>query len=304
MPTRKRLEPGQLKKTFLIFAAMLFVLSPMVGHPVRAACIDFLRNTILSAKRGYIAYAAEDLSFKPLRVIDSNTGGFVQLTLQERVGLGSRGAVYRLRGGEFGVDAVAKVQKRYRLPTPEKYDQIADESIEREARVTSLLRERMAEIEKSPFYPTNAPWKAGEFPVIPILKEYQSDWGAVLIKPEVRTGKKVQSLRLNDRGELPQEIQLGLREIYQLHLAVHDRIRALPGTATEGVGMRIDIGASNLVWIEDASELKRLKMSRPGFFLFEVDQSSTHFLTPPDLNHHRFPTFDSYLDEFMQEMRR
>jgi hypothetical protein len=125
----------------------------------------------------------------------------------------------------------------------------------------------------------------------------------VLIKPEMIRGKKSQ-LKLEAKGGIPREIEEGLREIYELHLAVHDRVPSIlegknAGDAIAGsapAGMRLDIGPPNLVWIEDPDSLKRFRMKRPGFFLFEVDQTY--------LNRDRFPTFESFRDEFLQENRR
>jgi hypothetical protein len=61
-------------------------------------------------------------------------------------------------------------------------------------------------------------------------------------------------------------------------------------------GMRIDIGTSNLFWVEAPEDLKRFRMNKPGFFLFEADQSGAFEGDGKTLNQNfnYYPTWESY----------
>jgi hypothetical protein len=79
-------------------------------------------------------------------------------------------------------------------------------------------------------------------------------------------------------------------------------VKSIDGT---GEGMFLDIGPSNLFWVQDPMDLKQLQMNRPGFFLFEADQGGIVAGNPPVINrnHQYFPEFKSFRDAVLLQIR-
>ncbi|MBU6153955.1 MAG: hypothetical protein KGP28_06595 [Bdellovibrionales bacterium] len=267
-----------------------------------AGCPDFLKPYLNRFKALYSSHAAEDLS-GTVQVFRNPTSGEVrEVCLLERIGTGSRGAVYRIPPAPDGVARVAKIEKGFRLPMLPKHKLVLQEGIQRELRVTEALNASIGEIETASAFPKNAPWNKGVFPVLPILETYESTLGIVLIKPEMKNPIKIQSLPLSTKGQLKPEVEEGLKQIYALQQAVHQSVKSIDGT---GEGMFLDIGPSNIFWVEDPLDLKQLKMSRPGFFLFEADQGTIVTGNPPVVhrNHQYYPDFKSYRDAVILQIR-
>lgn len=282
----------------LIMALILFSSAAAGLHSgaARAAddsCPGFLKALVKRAKTFYSRQAAEDLSDTVQLFRNPKTGEEFELCLMERVGTGSRGAVYRIAYGTVGVPRVAKIEKSFRFPMLPKHKMVIEGGIERELKVASALAERISAVEAAPSFPKLAPWKKGAFPVVPIFETLEGPGGLALIKPEVLNPIKVEQLELSAGGRLRPEVEQGLREMYALQEAVHEAVRSIDNAAE---GMFLDIGPSNLFWVQDPMDLKRFGMSRPGFQLFEVDQGGIVTGNPPVLkrNHQYFPTFAEY----------
>ncbi|NDG84595.1 MAG: hypothetical protein EBX52_06100 [Proteobacteria bacterium] len=283
-------------RILLLYILAMPVLSVHAAPGGLADCTGLLRSWAGKAKRSYMEMAVKDLSGKVLRVVDPKTGSVSSLQLGEQVGSGCRGSVYRIPPGADGQPRVAKIEKSFKLPTLERHKAIIPESMDRESLVTEVLQQRILEIQKSPLFPKNPSWEAGTFPVVPILEVFESDAGTVLVKPEVVNPKKLKALGLAPDGGLDPKVEKALREIYDLHLAVKDRVSAL--STLDAEGMQIDIGTNNLFWVDSAADLKRFHMKRPGFCLFETDQSaafegagSNRVLNP---NFNFYPTWESF----------
>jgi|GEM_PF-1887587 len=293
-----------------ILFPVLFVFALAVSPlcPARAGlsdCTGLLRKLAGKAKRSYMGMAVKDLSGTDLEISDPKTGKMSALHLEEQVGSGCRGSVYRIAPAADGSPRVAKIEKSFKLPTLSRHKAIIPESTGREEMVTALLLERVAEIEKSPFFPKDPYWIRGTFPVVPILETFESAEGTVLIKPEVLNPKKLKSLPLGPDGQLDPKVERSLHQIYDLHLAVRDRVSAISTPRHEG--MLIDIGTSNLFWVESEADLKRFHLKRPGFCLFETDQSSgfegrgsRRVLNP---NFNIYPTWESFKQAAIQDAK-
>jgi hypothetical protein len=264
--------------------------------PVRAGdadCPGFLKAIVKKAKAFYSSSAAEDLSDSVQWFRNPKTGEEFELCLSERVGTGTRGAVYRISYGTDGVPKVAKIEKGFRLPMLPKHKMVVKEGIERELKVSTVLAESISAIESAPSFPKSAPWKKGAFPVVPILETLEGPGGLVLIKPEIGNPLKVEHLELTAGGRLSPAIDQGLREVYALQQAVHEVVKSIDNPAE---GMFLDIGPSNIFWVESPADLKKFGMSRPGFQFFEVDQGGVVTGNPPVLNrnHQYFPSYAEY----------
>jgi hypothetical protein len=249
--------------------------------------------------------AVKDLAGNEIEIVDPKTKKVSTLHLGEQVGSGCRGSVYRIHPGSDGTPQVAKIEKSFKLPTLKRHKAIIPESTDREQEVTRILKDSVSEIEKSKFFPRDPAWEQGTFPVVPILETYESPSGMVLVKPEVLNPKKVKNVGLRPDGKLDPAIEKSLREIYDLHLAVRDRVPALAGET--GEGMHLDIGTSNLFWVEDAGDFARFHLKRPGFVLFETDQSSAFegFGSKQTLNpnYDYYPTWESFKDAVIRDMK-
>jgi len=293
------------------FSAILVVcllLQPGPAPRARADlldCVRYLRAVAGKAKRTYRGMAIKDLSFTDLEVSDSLNGEVRPLHLREQVGSGCRGSVYRIDPGPDGMPRVAKIEMSYRLPVLPKHKAIIPESTAREWVVTRTLQDAVPEIEKSKYYPKDPAWMAGSFPVVPILEVHESGAGMVLIKPEVLSPKKLSALKLGKNGELDPVMEKALHDFYDLSLAVRERVPAV-GTGIKE-GMQIDIGTTNLFWVESPEDLKRFHLKRPGFCLFEVDQSSAFEWSGGKqvLNPNRifYPDWESYKKQAIREIR-
>lgn len=286
-PSRGRITAGILL-WILIFATPL-----PIAYSADPSCVGFLKGFVKRAKAFYSKQAAEDLSNTVQLFRNPKTGEEFELCLLDRIGTGSRGAVYRVAYGTDGVSKVVKIEKGFRLPMLPKHKLVLQEGIERELKVTSALVDHISQIEAAPSFPASAPWKKGTFPVVPILETLEGPGGMVLIKPEFRCPIKVERLELSSIGRLKPEVEQGLREVYALQQAVHEAVKSIDDAAE---GMFLDIGPSNLFWVEDPIELKRLGMSRPGFQLFEVDQGGVVTGNPPVMNrnYQYYPTYSDF----------
>jgi hypothetical protein len=283
----------------LILACLVISLSSV---PAEGACQDFLKEIVKRAKTLYSSHAAEDLSGTTQIFRNPATGEVSEVCLIERIGTGSRGAVYRIPPGPDGVARVAKIEKGFRLPMLPKHKMVVEEGIERELRVTEVLIASIGKIEAAQAFPKSSPWSKGVFPVLPILETYESTLGIVLIKPEIKNPAKIQSLALSADEKLKPEVEEGLKEIYALQQAVHQSVKSIDGT---GEGMFLDIGPGNLFWVQDPVDLKQLQMNRPGFFFFEADQGGIVTGKPPVINrnHQYFPEFKNFRDSVIRQIR-
>ena len=268
-------------------------------------CVQYLRSLAREAKLAYMGAATENLSFTALEVLDPVTKQAKVIPLGQQVGFGCRGAVYRIEAPPGVEPRVVKIEKTFRLPTLSRHKAVIPESIEREDEVTRILTGAVARIEKSKFFPKDPAWESGTFPVVPILERFESDAGAVLVKPEIANARKFKTLGTVAGGGLSPAVEQALHDIYDLHRAIADRIPALGTEASEG--MRIDIGTNNLFWVETPRDLLRFRMKRPGFRLFEVDQSSAVrgrgskevFL----VNFDYYPTWEGYRAAAIRDLR-
>jgi hypothetical protein len=257
-------------------------------------CGELLRGVAGKLKRTYKEIAIRDLSFTDLEVTHSSDGKIQNLHLGAQVGSGCRGSVYRIDPGSDGAPRVAKIEMSFRLPVLSRHKAMIPESTERESVVTKILQDFVPEIEKSKFYPKDPAWVTGTFPVVPILDVYESSAGAVLIKPEVVAPKGIKNLKVDSQGHFEPSVERALHDIYDLYRAVHDRVPAVGIEAKQG--MRLDIGTSNLFWVENPEDLKRFRMKKPGFCLFEVDQSAAFESDGKTLNQNYdfYPTWESF----------
>ena len=291
---------------FLSFSVLLLFLGLERAPSVSADFYDcgaLLRGVAGKLKRSYKGWAIKDLSFKDLEVTHPSDGKIQNLHLGAQIGSGCRGAVYRIDPGPDGIARIAKIELSFRLPVLPRHKAIIPESTARESVVTALLKDFVPEIEKSKFYPKNPAWVSGTFPVVPILDVFESTEGSVLIKPEVLTPKKFKDLKLDSQGQLYPEVEQALHDIFDLSQAVYDRVPAV-GTVKKQ-GMRIDIGTSNLFWVESSEDLKRFRMKKPGFYLFEVDQSGAFEGDGKTLNQNfnYYPTWESFRAAALKDLR-
>ena len=191
------------------------------------------------------------------------TGKRLRFQLEQRLGAGWLGAVYRLVS-EDGVERVIKFGHRPKFPAPEGADARWIPSlswkIRGEATQLTQLRKVLPEIRKSRHFPAAFAWDPEGLPVVPILEVYETrEWGALLTKP-VLQGKPLNKIAEEYGTQLPPHMRESVGEIFDLVQAIHDR-----------GGMSIDIRPENFVWIEAKEDLEKFGYTRPGFILYEMD---------------------------------
>jgi len=196
------------------------------------------------------------------------------IKMGERLGHGGRASIYHikeLRGDSLptGIDAddlvlkLAFFKKKKGLAIGNNLiNNNSKKAIEREYEITNKIFENIGSYRTESHHPTNPAWNEDALPILPILSKLETEKGPALLKFKVK-GKSFDDIveHLKENRMKP-EWESGLKDIYQWLQSVYHR-----------TGINIDAAAHNLMWVEDPVLLNKIGYSRPGFVMFEADQT-------------------------------
>jgi hypothetical protein len=175
-----------------------------------------------------------------------------------------------------------------------------------EAKERTFLDTRAKDFERAPAYPADPAWRRGTVPVVPILRELETERGPVLLKPRV-AGVSLGDLYRRHGEQMPEAVVRSAREIYQFVQAVGETVQVRGGgrvtdegeVVTTGKPLALDARPANLTWVEGKQEMAALGLKRPSFMFVELDQSARN--TPVYLKQRT--SFPDYLSEMMAVAR-
>jgi len=256
----------------LIVISSILILSSPAEASLLSSCVRSLTQLALP-------YAVEYHSGKTIRPINFELDSS-ELILGERIGLGDRGGLYRIKQGSSlagipttVVGLVAKIPHTIRFSGNPKPHPEAELEMKREIQTYDLLKSKWDAVELDPQFPKNPAWKGGVIPTAPILKSFESKQGTLLIKPEIH-GESLKTLYEKNGGNLPQEMESSLRDIYSTIKAISAQVRTPIQDAsqkwTEGRPFYTDINPANLVWVSNPAQMALLGLNRPSFVFYEI----------------------------------
>jgi hypothetical protein len=290
----------------LILIFLILTLSDPVNGMAGESCLSLtLRRLYRDTRQMCIDMIVNDDTGRTLALRSLDGGRLISMVeLIEGIGKGCRGNVYRFtRNGEYG-NQVLKISRSYRVPVTKGRAAVIEDGLHSEASITREVISRIQKIEKAPSFPKDPSWSRGRIPVVPILEEYDSELGRVLIKPEVSGMKRLIDFKLTPKGRLPEAVEKSLKEIYDLRSAIHEAVPPFESgkMAEADEGLFADIGGGNLFWVESTEKQKEFGMKRPGLMLFELDRSSMVKGGEYFPNFNTYPTWESYRDNILKTL--
>ena len=264
--------PAKQKSTFLFLVISLLL---VIGTPAQAGLLSYCTRALTQLA---LPYAVEYHKGKTVRPKDSNDPTLI--VLGDRIGLGNRGGLYQVAKASIipGVipttlGLVAKIPHSLRLPSNSGPNPEAELEMRREIFTYELLKSQWDKVEKDSRFPKNPSWEKGTIPAAPILKEFESKMGTLLIKPEIQ-GDSLKKLYAQYQGKLPSEMQRSINEIYSLVDAISNQVKTplldSKEQWTSGRPFYTDINPENLVWVSNPAEMKLLRLKTPSFAFYEI----------------------------------
>ncbi len=289
--------------SLMLFA--LILIDPVNGMAAESCLSLTIRRLYRDTRQMCIDLIVKDDAGKTLALRSLESGRLVSMVeLTEGIGRGCRGNVYRFtRNGESN-NQVLKISRSYRVPISKGKAALLEDGLDSEAMITREVISRIERIEKAPSFPKDPSWLQGRIPVVPILEEYDSELGRILIKPEVSGVERLLDFKLTPEGKIPEPVEKALKEIYDWRSAIHESVPPFGGgKMVEGDGgLYADIGGGNLFWVESPDQLKEFGMKRPGLILFELDRSSAIKGGVYLPNYNTYPTWESYRDNILKTL--
>ncbi len=241
--------------------------------------------------------------------IDAN-GKAVRLVTGDPLGNGMSGAVLKLENftGDlpegYPRDAlVVKVPLAFRLPGIGTFAFPHSKVFQRgEARLESRLREQVAKVESSEFFPKDPAWEKGVLPAPPILSVLDTPYGKWIVKPVIRGTSLTRLVDKSGVAGLTPEMKRSLHELYDLTQALFDQATAFGKSALSTGGTRVhafklDLNPSNLVWVTEPDQMRMYGLKRPSFMLFELGEHPSDPYLRENMN---FQEFLSFVDQWVQ----
>jgi len=275
-------EASALSCPYLVTAA-LASLESSFHEPIKQALMPLIYNP-------------QELSVEDLNHENSP----VNMKFGTRLGYGLYGSVYPVEQ-ITGIPILEKLVADGNLlaKLPHRWDMTKallprrEMAAQAEGQLNNLYKSNLSSIEADKEFPTNAAWERGTLPSVPILYSLKSEAGTIHFKFKVK-GMGIEKIKEKYHPtkieDLPPEMFKSIKDIYDFaEAAFRQNELHNPGQAR-----RLDINPTNLVWIEDPVELKRLSMNKPGFILFEIGEqfSNVDF------------TYQEYLKTFMNFLQQ
>ncbi len=116
-------------------------------------------------------------------------------------------------------------------------------------------------------YYSSGTLKAGSAPIIPILMRFETDKGLILVKPRA-FGKSMAKLKSIFKGTFPNEVLIGLQEVFQFQEKLQE------------IGIMLDLNPPNLIWIDQPDEMAKFGLLKPGFIFFEFSEWKMQVFNP------------------------
>ena len=207
----------------------------------------------------------------------------ITLKVGERLGAGIGGAVYRV----FDVSGIEGLARNE--PLVVKFPHSVAGSLGKIRYPHSILLARneveiygnilssLQAIQSNRWFPKEPYWQSGHLPIVPIVKAADTNYGLLIFKPEIK-GVTIESLLARHPDRLPSDVLERLREIYDFGQTLFETVRVKGLHPLDPSSLDIkrfampDLNPTNLVWIEDPLELKRLHFNKPGFAFYEVGE--------------------------------
>ncbi len=241
--------------------------------PSRMPSSFFRPASCVSAIQNFMGGGEQDIPefLTLLEVSGSRVQGHT-IQMGERLGHGGRASIYHIKElkGESlptGIepeDLVLKLAffKKKKGLGSNLVNANSKKAIEREYEVTNKIYENRELFRSERHYPANPAWGEDALPVLPIMAKLETEKGPGLLKFKLK-GKSfddiVEHLKNNP---MPDEWEKSLKDIYMWLQSVYRKI-----------GINVDAAAHNLMWVDDPVLLSKIGYKRPGFVMFEADQT-------------------------------